>query len=96
MESRIPVVEIDLAKVTCAEELHAALAQALAFPSFYGRNWDAFWDAITGLVDMPEILRLRGWSVFSDRLPDEARHLSKCLDDLAEQHPSWSSKVERA
>jgi hypothetical protein len=38
MEFRVPVVEIDLAKVTCAEELHAALAQALAFPSFYGRN----------------------------------------------------------
>ena len=94
MESRVPVIELDLTKVTCAEELHAALAQALGFPSYYGCNWDAFWDAITGLVHMPETLRLRGWSVFSERLPDEAARLSKCLEDLARQYPKWSSKVE--
>ncbi|MFI1170120.1 barstar family protein [Streptomyces melanogenes] len=23
-------------------------------PYFYGRNWDAFWDAVTGLVRIPE------------------------------------------
>jgi hypothetical protein len=25
----------------------AKLSDALGFPDFYGRNWDAFWDSIT-------------------------------------------------
>jgi RNAse (barnase) inhibitor barstar len=94
MEARTPVIEIDLTKVSSSEELHNTLKEALGFPSFYGGNWNAFWDAITGLVDMPEILRLKGWSVFNRRLPDEAHQLSSCLEDLARQYPMWSSKVE--
>ena len=60
--SRVVLVEIDLTSVATAKELHVELARALGFPRWYGRNWDAFWDAITGLVEMPRTLRFRAWS----------------------------------
>ena len=86
-------VEIDLTAVTTRESLHAVLASALGFPDFYGRNWAAFWDAITGLVEMPRQLVLRGWATFEDRLPEEAKSLRGCLEDAAHQYPEWSAEI---
>ncbi|MFJ7154156.1 CPCC family cysteine-rich protein [Streptomyces sp. NPDC101118] len=52
-------VVVDLAAVGDARALHAALKRELGFPDFYGMNWDAFRDAVTGLVTMPAELRFR-------------------------------------
>lgn len=94
MEERQELVEIDLKDITTTGELHTLLALALGFPDFYGRNWVAFWDAITGLVLMPRRLRLIGWAGFATRLPEEARHLRECLADALAQLPQISSVVE--
>jgi ribonuclease inhibitor len=94
MEDRIPVIEIDLTNVSSSEALHTALKEGLEFPSFYGMNWATFWDVISGLVEMPETLRFKGWAEFSQLLPEEAHHLSRCLDDMAQQYPMGSSNVE--
>jgi RNAse (barnase) inhibitor barstar len=53
-------------------DLHRALANALGFPEFYGKNWNAFWDAITGLVAMPHCLVLWDWDVLRASMPEEA------------------------
>ena len=66
--SRVQLVEIDLRAITSAEELHSLLMESLNFPGWYGANWDAFWDAITGLVEMPYTVRFLGWAQFSQRL----------------------------
>jgi ribonuclease inhibitor len=94
MDGRREVVEIDLSAVTTAGELHSTLARALDFPSFYGRNWDAFWDAITGLVEMPRRLRLVGWSGLAARLPEDARLMRECLDGMATQYPMNAARLE--
>lgn len=47
-------VTIDLKKVSTKEELQNLLKQELDFPDYHGGNWDAFWDTITGLVELPE------------------------------------------
>nr|WP_251373809.1 barstar family protein [Janthinobacterium sp. JC611] len=73
-----------MSAINSPRQLHAALAAALGFPSFYGMNWDAFWDAITGLVDMPQQLELRGWPAFAARLPHDAAILQRCLARLAQ------------
>jgi ribonuclease inhibitor len=63
MTTREGEVTIDLRDVDSSLELQQRLMASLDFPGWYGKNWNAFWDAITGLVDMPHRLRLVGWTV---------------------------------
>ncbi|MDN2702866.1 barstar family protein [Janthinobacterium sp. SUN100] len=86
-------MSIDLSDINSPRQLHAALAAALGFPSFYGMNWDAFHDAITGLVDMPQQLELRGWPAFAARLPDEATILQRILARMAQDVPDEAAHV---
>ncbi|WP_436521616.1 barstar family protein [Janthinobacterium sp. GB4P2] len=84
---------IDLIDINSPRQLHAALAAALDFPSLYGMNWDAFWDAITGLVEMPQQLELRGWQAFAARLPHDAAVLQRILARMAQQMPDEAAQV---
>jgi RNAse (barnase) inhibitor barstar len=86
-------VTIDLSDINTARQLHASLAAALAFPSMYGMNWDAFWDAITGLVDMPQQLELRGWPAFAARRPGDAALLQRILARMAQDMPALAAHV---
>lgn len=81
------IKEIDLSKVESSDKLHDMLARELHFPEFYGKNWDALWDAITGLVDMPSKLTFKGWDSFSKRLPEDAAMLKSILDDYNDEYP---------
>jgi RNAse (barnase) inhibitor barstar len=96
MDERRDMVEIDLSGVSTREELQLLLMNRLGFPSWYGCNWDAFWDAITGLVALPRRLRLVGWAGLAERLPDDARLMRGCLDDMAERYPEDAAQVEYA
>src|SRR5574343_2100442 len=44
-----PVHRIDLSRVTSKEAFLAAVGEALAFPDWYGHNWDALADCLTDL-----------------------------------------------
>ncbi|WP_257572793.1 barstar family protein [Janthinobacterium sp. UMAB-56] len=84
---------IDLSEINSPRQLHAALAAALDFPSFYGMNWDALWDVITGLVEMPQQLELRGWPAFAARLPHDAALLQRILARMAQDAPDEAAHV---
>ncbi|MEU3195791.1 barstar family protein [Streptomyces sp. NPDC006996] len=71
---------IDLTEVRNTEQLHRLLQRELRFPDFYGRNWNALWDAITGLVDLPHELTFTGWAAFSAALPTDAHTLRELFD----------------
>jgi RNAse (barnase) inhibitor barstar len=83
--ARKEVVAVDLSACRSGREVHEKLARALDFPDFYGRNWDAFWDAITGLVQMPKRLRVIGWAQLERRLPRDAELMRSCLDRMARE-----------
>ncbi|MDP3977289.1 MAG: barstar family protein [Pseudomonas sp.] len=91
--SRAELVEIDLQAVTSAEELHSLLMVSLGFPGWYGCNWDAFWDAITGLVEMPKTLKFLGWQKLSQRLPRDAALLQECLTEMQAEYPQFAPEV---
>jgi RNAse (barnase) inhibitor barstar len=93
-EPQRQLVRIDVSLVDSVAELHDLLARELDFPSFYGKNWNAFWDAITGLVEMPELLIIDGWSNVSTRWPDDANQLVGCLRDLNKQYTSFACDFE--
>lgn len=94
MTQRNPLVEIDLRNARTPDQLHQLLEASLGFPGWYGRNWDAFWDSITALVEMPAILRLTGWEEFASRLPHDAQLMKRCLDDLSKTYPQLAPQVE--
>ena len=91
--TRSSIIKIDLTRIQNPKELHATLGTSLNFPTWYGQNWDAFWDAITGLVEMPETLEFSGWDIFSECLPHDAKMLRQCLAELATPYPDLASRV---
>lgn len=86
-------MNIDLSKVTTERELHELLARSLSFPSFYGLNWDAFWDSISDLVSLPEKIVFTGSSALKDRLPSSYEQLQNCFNDLVEEYPDINCAV---
>ena len=86
---RADVIELDLASVKTPMELHIMLSERFRFPTYYGRNGDAFWDCITDPEQsaMPRILRLVGWSALSRRMPRDAHLLRRTLDALPSERP---------
>jgi ribonuclease inhibitor len=93
---RDALVEIELGDLTSVAHLHERLAAQLKFPGWYGENWDAFWDAITALVDMPLVLRLKNWSSFERRFPNDAALMSDCLKEMVRQYPYLAPRVEHS
>ncbi len=90
---RIAQVTVDLSVVRDPYTLHRALSESLGFPGWYGCNWNAFWDAITGLVEVPEVLELKGWASFCASQPGEAEMIKQCLDEMSDQYPQIASRV---
>lgn len=93
-DDRIELITIDVTNVINSNQLHSLLKKNLDFPDFYGMNWDAFWDAITGLVEMPKRLILIGWENVEKTIPNDAGQMKNLLNKLNEKHPSWSCEVE--
>jgi ribonuclease inhibitor len=96
VDVRRSLVEIDPSGVKTSEELQSLLARSLDFPGWYGCNWDAFWDAITGLAAMPQRLRLVGWAGLAARLPEDARLPRECPEDAEADEPAAAAQVEYA
>lgn len=86
--------ELDLTKITSERELQTTIMQKLDFPEFYGKNWDAFWDTITGLVELPDCIIIKGWDDLVNRLPKEADTLKKILDEYNEEYPMFKCNIE--
>ncbi|QBE67469.1 ribonuclease inhibitor [Pseudoduganella lutea] len=90
---RVRRIVLDLSDVADLDHLNRMLADALGFPAWYGKNWDAFHDAITGLVDMPEHLEIAGWPSFERRFPRDAAIMKGCLDSMSRQLPMLAARV---
>ncbi|MFX3617473.1 MAG: barstar family protein [Sporolactobacillus sp.] len=82
-------ISIDLRDVTDSEELQIFLQKKLDFPDFYGKNWDAFWDTITGLKKLPQNITFKHWDILKKRLPEDAESLMELLNDFNEEYPEW-------
>jgi ribonuclease inhibitor len=76
-------IEIDVGEIQTTRALHILLRERLDFPEFYGHNWGAFWDAITGLVEIPTRIKFLNWDKLEQRLNFDARMLRQCLTDLS-------------
>ncbi|MCC8435245.1 barstar family protein [Brevibacillus sp. M2.1A] len=93
-EVRVAMVVIDVSEVKDPFELQNVLKEKLGFPDFYGKNWDAFWDAITGLVMLPEKLVFIGWDDLVRNLPKDAEFLEKLIEKKNNKYPSTFVEVD--
>lgn len=75
------MITIDVTGLPDERALHRLLQRELGLPHFYGNNWAAFWDAITGLVWIPDHLRFLGWEKLTSDLPHGAAMLRRTLDN---------------
>ncbi|MGF9910435.1 barstar family protein [Brevibacillus porteri] len=91
---RLKLLIIDVSTIKTSKELHQLLKKELGFPSFTGLNWSAFWDAITGLVELPEKIVFEGWDNLLTNLPIGAEILKKSLEDMNTQYPDTFVEIE--
>lgn len=84
---------LDISAVQNLNELHSLLKKELELPDYYGMNWDAFWDAITGLIELPDTLIFEGWNNVEEKLPKDSQIFINLLNDFNEQYPHWKCKV---
>jgi ribonuclease inhibitor len=92
-DSRKIIVVLDVGNIQNTRELHSLLKKELEFPDFYGMNWDAFWDSITGLVDLPESITFEGWYKLKSILPEDSQILVNLLTEFNEKYPLWKCNV---
>ncbi|APV48892.1 hypothetical protein BWI17_03860 [Betaproteobacteria bacterium GR16-43] len=80
---------IDVGFASTGNSLHEMFAAVLGFPSYYGMNWDAFWDCVrdSEQSSMPKHLVLTGMSHLKERLPEDARKLRDIVSDLKQKRP---------
>lgn len=83
---------IDLGGIVNIKHLHDTFAERLYFPEFYGNNWDAFWDSISGIVEMPKYLTLTNWDKFEKTFKKDAEILKEIIVDYNNQNPE--KKIE--
>ncbi len=72
-------IEINVTPINTPKELQAIIKSRLNMPDFYGMNWDAYWDGITGLIPMPDRIILRGWDIYKEKQPVDAAAFEKIM-----------------
>ena len=76
---------IDLTGLTTKAAVHEAFKQQLGFPDWYGPSWDAFWDAIIAVVEMPDEVVLLNWQEFEQACPRDMQILRQIVQDYQEE-----------
>ncbi|MFA4135189.1 MULTISPECIES: barstar family protein [unclassified Brevibacillus] len=92
-DERVFHITIDVSNVKSNKDLHSLLKSSLNFPDFYGMNMSAFWDAITGLVEMPINLTFIGWDSLKELLPDVTATFEKTLEQYNDYYPNHACNV---
>jgi RNAse (barnase) inhibitor barstar len=78
---------VDLAGATSKVAVHEAFKKQLGFPDWYGPSWDAFWDAIIAVIEMPEEVTLINWQEFAQECPKDMQILRTILADYQVEKP---------
>lgn len=86
------LARIDLTSVSDKDQLLGRFAAALAFPDWFGRNWDALEDCLTDLswrTRDRHVLLIEGFENLRARRPDDFGVL---VDILATSAQYWSER----
>lgn len=84
---------LNLSGIKTSIEFQNYLQKELKFPDFYGMNWDAFWDTITGVVDLPQNLVVVGWHDLIKNIPKDASVFKDLLERYNREYPMCKCMV---
>lgn len=73
---------LDFSKYKTAADMHEDFKQVFDFPDYYGNNWDAFWDCISGFANVKTNIEIRGFKTFEKLRPKDAKIFRECMNDL--------------
>ncbi len=79
MEKKVTAV-LDLTDCKTWWDLHSRIQEALHFPDFYGKNWDAFWDSINVDTDV-EFVTIVGTTTVAEELKPEIEIMKGILEE---------------
>jgi ribonuclease inhibitor len=87
---------IDVGDARTRDELHQILAEALRFPDYYGKDWDAFWDCVRDpeQSDVPRGVVIKGIAALGSTLEREVRIFQECITGLKDERPDISIAIE--
>ena len=76
-------------------EVHRVIQQELELPEWYGRNLDALWDSLTGIMYLPAEITIIYSSNYSDKaLADEIDKMIDIFKEAAEEYPEITVHVQ--
>ncbi|WP_020616508.1 barstar family protein [Paenibacillus daejeonensis] len=78
-------VILDGADMTTLADLHTQLAERLELPDHYGANLDALWDALTGGIALPLIIRWVNFGASRNRLGNDAERVLDLLREAEQE-----------
>ena len=85
---------IDCSEIKEKRELHEQLKTKLNFPEYYGMNWDAFWDCITEINNLPNKLIMKNWSKLKLKLPKDTKIFEEIISDFKNENPNINFNIE--
>jgi ribonuclease inhibitor len=83
---------LDVGGVSSSLALHELLSRTFAFPSYYGKNWDAF-DECIGELALPAEIVLSGVEILKKSLPHDAHMLIDCLNYAKSEAPDGELEI---
>lgn len=76
---------IDGEKITNMEMFHDFLKQSLDLPDFYGRNFNALWDCLTGGIGFPLTIIWKNFTKSKKYLGNDAELALSVFKDAGKQ-----------
>jgi ribonuclease inhibitor len=88
------MIVIDFTNSKSIQDIHKKLQTALDFPEYYGGNWSALWDMLSGYIDYSVLIKLKGLNSLPLELRDSSKMLLKIFNRAKEQLPGFQFTTE--
>lgn len=78
---------VDFSHITHYSGFYDAIIKGLDLPDYAGRNLDALWDCLTGFIDWPCEITIKGCSVLSQKQLDEVQDILAVFKQAEKTYP---------